>query len=327
MPEAALPSVSVVIPTMGQRPVLQRALASVLADEATTEVLIVLDEPGGETEAGERLMERFEAIDPRIRTMRRPTGGADLLTLQIARDAGAERARSELVLAIDDDVTLEPGTVSGHARAHATGERQVVLGYMPVVSSRHWPLSNATIRNYSASYEYHCELYESEPETILRQLWAGNMSLRREDWLRAIERPRLKCWGHDDQELGLLFLREGLQGRFDRGLRAGHWYERSFPAFVKRAEGSPAGQAMLRAANRDLLEEPQHPARSKRDLVSGPFLRLSRRSAGWWLVRSALIAAICLAGAVRLHRVEDAATRYLWFLASQRAQLAGTAPT
>jgi glycosyltransferase involved in cell wall biosynthesis len=317
----ALPTVGVVIPTSGKREILNEVVAAVLADPASSELVIVLDESGS-SEAGDRLLERFAGLDPRVRTMRTPAFEEDLLSLQVARDAGAELASSEVILSLDDDVVLEPDVVAGHARAHAGAERQVVVGYMPVASSGKWPRGSATIRFYSESYEYTCELYEADPGMILRQLWCGNVSLRRADWLRAIERPRLKCWGHDDQELGLLFLREGLQGKIDRRLRGAHWYERSLPAFVERAERSVQGQAKLRAANPDLLDE--SPAgRGKRERISGPVLWAARTRAGWLAVRWALIGVVAAAAALKLSRVEDPAARYLWFLATERSRRQG----
>lgn len=318
----ALPTVSVVIPTSGKRKILSEAIAAVLADPATSEVVVVLDESSGATVDGDRLMERFVASDPRVRTMRTPAGDEDLLSLQVARDAGAEFATSEVILSLDDDVVLEPGAVGGHARSHTEAEGQVLLGYMPVVSSEKWPHSSATIRFYSESYEYTCDRYEADPGVILRQLWCGNVSLRRSDWLAAIDRPRLRCWGHDDQELGLLFLRQGLQGRIDRSLRGGHWYGRSLPAFVERAERAVQGQAKLRAANPDLLEEPPV-GRGKRERVSGPVLWLSRSSLGWLAVRRALIGMVAIAGALKLRAVEDLTARYLWFLATERSKRQG----
>jgi len=254
--------------------------------------------------------------------MRTPKSDEDLLSLQIARDAGAEFAGSEVVLSLDDDVVLEPGAVSGHARFHAQAEGQVLLGYMPVVSVEKWPRSNATIRFYAESYEYTYGSYEADPSLILRQLWCGNVSLRRSDWLRSLDRPRLKCWGHDDQELGLLFLREGLEGKIDRSLRGGHWYQRSLPAFVERAERAVQGQAQLRAANPDLLEEPPS-GRGKRERISGPVLSVARSKPGWLAVRWALIGLVALAGTLKLRAIEDPAARYLWFLASERSRRQG----
>ena len=318
----ALPTVGIVIPTSGKREILDEVVAAVLADPASSELVIVLDESAA-SEAGDRLLERLAGLDSRVRTMRTPAFEEDLLSLQVARDAGAEFADSEVILSLDDDVVLEPGAVAGHARAHAGAERRVVLGYMPVVSTAKWPRSGATIRFYSEAYEYACERYEADPDVILRQLWCGNVSLRRSDWLRGIDRPRLKCWGHDDQELGLLFLREGLQGRIDRSLRGAHWYGRSLPAFVERAERAVQGQAKLRAANPDLLEQPP-PGRGKRERISGPVFAVARTRAGWLAVRWALIGLVGTAAALKLRRVEDPAARYLWFLATERSRRQGS---
>ncbi len=318
-----LPSLGIVYLTTGDRPVFQRSLAAVLADPGTTEVVVVVDT--GRSGAGEEAellarVERLAGSDPRVRVRPTPADGGDgEWRLQRARDAGVEAARTEVVLALDDDVVVEPGVISGHARAHAAGPGQVVVGYMPVVSREPWPRSSATIEYYSEAYEGHCEKWEADPDSILKNLWGGHVSVRRADWLRAIERPRTVTWGHDDREQGLLFLREGLRGNFHRGLRGDHFYRRSLRAFVERAEKSPPGLMKLYEANPDLLEPLPPPARGRRDRISGPVLWLARAPLGWAIVRWTLFALIAFAGALRLERLGILAAHYLWFLARARA--------
>lgn len=318
---ARSPSIAVVMPTGADRPVILEALRAVLGDPGTAEAIVVVAaaDPAA-AEAGEplRAVRAWAETEPRLRVITPPDDVEGLWRVQRARDEGVEAARTDVVLSLDDDVVLDPGVVSGHAAAHRDADDLVVVGYMPVATNQRWPRGNATIRFYAQSYEGHCRLYEEDPEEILKALWGGNVSVRRDRWLKAVERPRTSAWGHDDQELGLLFLREGMRGAFDRSLHGRHYYRRSLAGFVERAEKSPEGQAALRAANPDLLPEPPR-ERGRRDTLAGPILALSRLPFVWALIRGALEAAMATAGVLRLDKLGDALGRYLWFLARARA--------
>lgn len=312
---------SVVVPTAADRAITGVALRAVLDDPATAEVIVVIAAAdAGAAEAGEGMarLRRWAAVEPRLRLLAVDEGAGGMWRVQRARDAGVEAARSAVVLSLDDDVVLAPGVVSGHAAAHREAEDLVVLGYMPVTTRHRWPRGNATIRFYSETYELHCRRYEGDAGEILTALWGGNFSIRRERWLAAIRRPRTSAWGHDDQEIGLLFLREGMRGTFDRDLRGSHHYERSLRGFIARAEKSAIGRAELRAANPDLLPEPAR-VRGRRDLVAGPVLAAARAPFVWPVVCAALIGAMALTGALRLDALGDTLAGQVWFLAQQRA--------
>ncbi|HEY0278594.1 MAG TPA: glycosyltransferase family 2 protein [Solirubrobacterales bacterium] len=318
---AAAAEVSVVILTGGGRLILDRTLDSVLADPGTAEVVIVLD---AQYAVGDTAAARVAAIkarsqgDQRLRVVPLPADdGKGLWRVQRGRDAGVEAARSEVVLMLDDDVVLHPGVVAGHACGHAEEANLVLIGYMPVATHYRWPRTDATVRVYSDSYEHQCNEYERNPESMLKGLWGGNVSVRRADWLRAIQRPRIAAWGHDDQEVGLLFLREGLQARFDRSLRGDHYYERSLSRLVERAEKSPPAQVQLSAANPDLLEAPV------RRHVPWTLVRALRSPLVWGVVRGALEIGIALTGALRLGAAGKAGAGVLWTLARARAEDAG----
>jgi hypothetical protein len=311
--------------TGGARPVFDRALEAVLADPGTTEAIVIVDSDAEPSNAGRgsglrrRRLEQMAAEIPQLRVVPLPQDGPDgLWRIQRGRDHGAKLATSEVVLALDDDVVLDPGVVSAHAAAHADEDDLVVVGYMPVATRHRWPRGNATIRHYASSYEGHCDDYEEHPSEILKALWGGNVSVRRDRWLEAVRRPRLQVWGHDDQELGLLFLREGMSGRFNRSLYGRHYYERSLAGFVERAEKSPPAQAKLVAANSDLIE-PSPPAYGRRDQIARPLLFLSRSAVGWQLVRAGLKGLMATAGVLRLNRLGDASADFLWFLARERS--------
>jgi GT2 family glycosyltransferase len=312
MPDS-LPSVSVLFLTRGRPDLIDRAVSAVLEDSATTEVVVVVDDDPVTHRA---LVRRAEA-DPRIRVTTTPPPGEDnLFRVQRGRDHGARLASSEVILALDDDVVARPGLVSGHARRHATGEEGLVLvGYMPVASRRRWPWSHAAVEMYSDSYEDHCRRYDEAPEEILRVLWGGNVSLRRSRWLEAIEGGRVHCY-LEDQEFGLLLLRRGSRGEFDRDLLGDHWYERDLRSFVKRAEVTTGAHDVLRSAYPDLVD-PEEPLDRRRSL--DVLIRIASIPGGWPVLRWSLIAFITLASALRLGKLERTGVEVLWRVASERA--------
>jgi glycosyltransferase involved in cell wall biosynthesis len=312
-PEPVLPTVSVVVPTRDRADLLERCLEAVLADEATSEVMVVVDGSDPRTDG---LLGRLAERDQRVRVTRTPEEPASLHRVQRGRDHGVGLARSDVVLSIDDDVVAEPGLVAGHARAHVGRDDLVVVGYMPVVTPRRWPGSHAQIDEYAGAYEELCEQFAADSSSILPQLWGGNVSVHRRRWLEAIQQnPRIGSY-LDDKELGLHFQQMGLQGKFDPGLRADHFYERSLRGMVERAERNCIAQADLRAT---------FPA-ARSHFVPGPppraHLRLlraiSRSAVGWFAVRWGLIGLSSAAAALRISPLESKTTVALSWLAFDR---------
>jgi hypothetical protein len=312
-----LPTVSAMFLTRGRAQLLERALCAVLDDPATSEVVVVVD---GDDPPTDDLLEGMARADSRLRVTRMPSPGTEGLdATQRGREHGTRLSDSDVVLALDDDVIAAPGLVRGHARWHARRDDAVVVGYMPVVTPHRWPWSHAPIRFYADAYEAHCEEYRSRPDSILHNLWGGNISLRRGRWLEVTGGGRVPCY-LDDKEFGLLCLRHGLVGVFDPALRGDHWYQRSLRGFIERAEKTPAAERQLRRAYPDLLDpEPRVRLRIPVRLL----IWLARPSIGWNAVRWSLIAAISVAAALRLRPLEDAGARLAWRVATERS---GRAP-
>jgi hypothetical protein len=203
----------------------------------------------------------------------------------------------------------------------------VVVGYMPVATKRRWPKVHSTVKFYSDAYEYTCDRYRSDPDSILRTLWGGNISVRRDHWLRASAEPRAATNLFDDRELGLQMLRDGLVAVFDPDLRGDHWYVRSLRSFTDRAWRSPIENAALEAAHSDLI--PADEARSARLRGGLRFLLgLAQPAAGWWALRWSLYATASISGLLRISKLEDLSVRLLWRLASEKgkrqAEVTGT---
>lgn len=101
---------SVVMPTLGRRATLPRALARLHGQESVGEVLLAAD-----AAADHGAVERaWSGAGLTGRVVRGTVPGASA-----ARNAGWRAARGAVVLFLDDDVLAEPGLAAAHAREHA----------------------------------------------------------------------------------------------------------------------------------------------------------------------------------------------------------------
>ena len=105
---------------------------SVLRDPAAAEIVVVVD---GSSDGSIELLEQLSRSQPRLRPFFMENRG-----LNAAVQAGVERATSEIVLILDDDLVASPGLASAHARHHRAAPNLVVLGYSPVLSPTGCPL-------------------------------------------------------------------------------------------------------------------------------------------------------------------------------------------
>lgn len=217
--------VSVVVPTYQRREGALRCLEAVLHDTGTWEALVVVDGSTDGTE--ESIRERF-GHDDRLRVVVTPNRGQ-----MLAQRTGAALARGEIVLFLDDDVQLAPGTVSGHLRRHKTGSAEVIVGHMPCqlngLGPEHWP-----VRVYQSQYERKIALWTRDQRTILDHMWGGNVSIRKSAWESLPPYPGdLPLGYHMDWELGLRCRFAGLTAAFHRELGAVHHQKRDLAGFLR----------------------------------------------------------------------------------------------
>jgi GT2 family glycosyltransferase len=122
---AVQPVLSVVIPTRNAPPSLTTTLAGLARQTLPPDRYEVLVVGGVDEEAIERCVPAGLPYSLRILVKRGP--GASR-----RRNFGAEHARADLLVFLDDDMGPEPGLLEGHVRAHAAGSgRRVVMGYLP----------------------------------------------------------------------------------------------------------------------------------------------------------------------------------------------------
>lgn len=312
--EIELPSTSVVIPTYNRSSGLREVVGPLLEDSFLKEIVVVVD---GSEDGSMEVLEELALADARLVPLWIPNGGE-----MAARGAGAARASTEVLLFLDDDVRISPGLSRRHAAWHACAERLVVLGYMPIPPLRGRGREGFATSLYSQEYERACVRYERDPTSVLRHLWAGNMSIRRADALAVgFHNPAYDARYHQDREFGLRCLRDGMVGVFDRGLRAEHLHSRSLAAFRRDARAQGEGAPLLLALHGD-LSAPDSSARGlrgMREAVLGALVRISP----YRPTSAALVGVLRATHSVRLSGLAQAAARLLRLVERRRGELAG----
>lgn len=312
-----LPTVSVVVPTYNRRDNLPGVVAPLLEDPATTEVVVVVD---GCRDGSLELLWELADRDPRVRPLfidNRGTAGA--------HQAGVEHATGDVVLLTADDVIAAPGLVTGHARHHAAARRRVVVGYMPIdlgVERRRLAALSSWL--YAREYEAACRSYEEHPPEILRSLWGGNVSLRREDCLRVPAfTERFDERYHEDREFGVRCLKAGLTGVFDRSLLARHAHERSLDAMLRDSRRAGAGWVLVHRLHGDVLG-PADPAEFEANIPAPArwMVRLARRPGARVAILRVLRPVVGVAGRLALFAVERRAAQLMRRIERQAGALA-----
>lgn len=176
--EPGAPRLSVVIPTYERADRIARLLDQLAAQTLAPgafEVVVVDD--------GSR-----EDPRPRIEAVKRPfhlvverqkNAGA-----AAARHRGAQLARGEILLFIDDDMIPSPALLEEHLRVHDTTPRAVVIGRME--SSRKLAELSLFERFHARQLEHFwTELRATGRHPSGAELCSGNLSLRRDDYFAA----------------------------------------------------------------------------------------------------------------------------------------------
>jgi GT2 family glycosyltransferase len=311
-----LPSVSVVMPTFNRRRLLPGVVEPLLADDAAAEVIVVVD--GCDDGSYEWLVARA-GDSPQLRPLWIENRGENG-----ARAAGIRAAQGDVVLLLDDDVRAAPGLARGHAVHHAAVPGLVVVGYMPPELPPERRPGDFTTRLYAREYGRLCRSYEQDADTVLMNLWAGNVSMRREDALRVIvaaDPPALAY--HADRELGLRCRDAGLRGVFDRSLRAAHLHTRSLDGFARDARAQGAGRIALHRLHRGSLgpHSPEWITHGAPAPARG-LLRLCRRPRAGRATAATLRWITAQAGRARAFRLEELSGRLLRRVEQQRGALA-----
>jgi glycosyltransferase involved in cell wall biosynthesis len=242
---------SVIIPTYERKSYLHRIIAPLLSDPCAAEIIVVID---GSQDGTLEFLTEWASREERIRPLFQDNSGP-----AAAMQVGVEAARFGFVVMLDDDVQADPGLISGHVNAHSAGDNLVVLGYMPTVLPQPRLPGQAASFLYAKSYEDTCNLYESDSESVLTHLWAGNVSLRRSNalavGLTSTSNRRLKR--QEDLSFGFRCKKAGMIGSFNRNLTSRHLHSRTVEKFVIESQLGGQTRAILSREYPELLGEIQ----------------------------------------------------------------------
>lgn len=261
---------SVVVATLGRAGRLPGLVEAVLADPATSELVVVVDGPDPDSE---RTLARLAASRPRLRPV-----VIDHRGHLGALEEGVRRAWGDVVVLLDDDVVPSPGTIGGHLAHHRRTGGLVVAGPMPVATAA-GTLAGVGTRLYAADYLGHVAALERGDVRLLDAFWAGNVSLRRADCLRiGLASGEFRVFYHSDRDLGYRLADAGLVGVFDPALTAAHVHRRTDAEFLRDAARQGAGRVALHRAHPsrlgpfrigELVQDLPRPARAAIRLAGG----------------------------------------------------------
>jgi glycosyltransferase involved in cell wall biosynthesis len=194
--------------------------------QGADEVVVVLDGPHRDWQG----ILAGAAGDARVQIIELPVNRG----LALARIAGLDNARGEVILVTDDDVLPGRGLVARHREFHRKHRDHVLMGYMPVDLPARRGADEAATRLYARDYEKQVVNWRNaNSHDLLGSLWGGNVSLTRELYLRAEHfRSSQRLNYNEDLDLGIRLDRVGAVAEFDPQALALHQHRRDFTGFL-----------------------------------------------------------------------------------------------
>jgi GT2 family glycosyltransferase len=262
------------------------------------EVVVVDD---GSQDGTLELLHEAARTRPKLRPVWRTNGGTGM-----ARATGAEAARGSLLLLLDDDTVPEPMLASRHAAVHAaegTAGGLLVVGAMPTQPVSRRTVHSVTTDFYVRDYGICVRDWERDPDTVLQHLWAGHMSLRREDALRVgLGDPVTGREFFEDLELGLRMRAAGMKGVYAPHLVATHQHQRTLDGFLREAHSQGRAMLILHCRHPEAVPDPTPGLIAGRAPGPARWLVLAAGRGGRVaeVLTTALLRATVLAGRLRL---------------------------
>lgn len=271
-----------------------RALAA--QEFASFEVIVVVD---GSTDGSAASLRELELPFPLTVLEQVNSGQAS------ARNRGAAEARGELLLMLDDDMEADPRLLAEHERSHRDGA-DVVLGDIPLHPDSPQGLLSAAVGDWAEQRSR--ELGQGEKSLALHDLLTGQMSIRRELFLRVggfdSDFTRGGTFGMEDLDLGLRLARGGHRIEYNPAavswqryvvtprqyLRQWRQSGRAHVLFVRKhpdqAERVFVGRRLERRSDRLLWRRLRRPLRELSLLLVGAGARGPRATRWFYRVRN-----------------------------------------
>jgi GT2 family glycosyltransferase len=218
--------ISVVMPTVGRRDSVLRALDALARQDIPSEefeVVVSVDGPSAETV---RALESYRAPYALhvVTGPRRGRAGAC--------NAAIERATGDVLVILDDDMEPAPGCLRIHGSHHKSDADVCVMGGVPIRVGAHSP---SATRYMAWKFDRHlAKLAQPGHEFALRDFYSGNTSLRRDVLLDAGRYDEAyTMYGNEDLELSLRLRSAGVQLVYDGDALAYQHYEKGLRGLVR----------------------------------------------------------------------------------------------
>jgi glycosyltransferase involved in cell wall biosynthesis len=288
-----LPFLSVVVPTYNRREILKRTLPSLLEQTARPggyEILVVVD--GSRDQTVEMLEAHREKS--RIRTIVQENRG-----LAAARNRGAEEARGDVVLFLDDDMIASPELVEAHAEEHARPGERVVFGALGLAAEVRRSFLKEGVETWGR--EMDARLGSPEHRFHFDDCHFGNASIARGLLARAGKFDEsFTRFGNEDYDLGWRLIQLGAEMRYAPGARAVQIYDKGLFRWLRDCYCVGLADVVLERKHPSLASQLRFSRRERH-----PLKRLARLSAllpadplaPAWGVAAAALAGLEMAGA------------------------------
>ncbi len=223
------PKLSLVIPTHGREGLLKEMLQALNAQTLGPEkfeVVVIVD---GDTDGTLAMVQGLETRYTLRAYQQQRAGPAG------ARNRGAELARGEVLVFLDDDMLPDATFLAEHLRMHEEHPHAVVLGpYLPppmseVATQGGWNIWQARVLTH-----HYRQMAEGIRPPAGRRLYSGNFSIPREDFIRVggfdvgLERG-------EDVELGFRLEHEGMAYYYSEGACTLHRGFHGFDSWCRSA--------------------------------------------------------------------------------------------
>jgi len=212
---ARSPELTVVIPTYNRHDTLQYVVPSLLRNTVSAERYEIVVADSNSVDATAAFLAAVAAEHPNVRHLPGPYTGRAM-----ARNAGIEAARGEVVLFTDADIIASPDLLERHLEHHRSGSNLAVVGMELQVSS---------LSDYERLRDRPEERRPLHPQRRKRLSWlyflTGNASVRRSD-LDRVGRfdENFTGYGHEDLELGYRLQQAGVTIRYEPRAVNYHWH-------------------------------------------------------------------------------------------------------
>ncbi|MGY1681937.1 glycosyltransferase [Geodermatophilus sp. SYSU D01176] len=206
---AAAPRFSVVLPTFQRRDLVLEAVRSLARQDfdESFEVVVAVD---GSTDGTWEALRELSPTFP-FTVVRQPNAGASA-----ARNLGADHARGDILLFLDDDMEADPRLLAEHDRVHVAGA-DAVLGHMPLHPMSVHTAISAAVGDWAE--DRLVRLSRPGAELTLHDMLTGQLSVS-SDVFGALGGfdlafTRGGSFGNEDVDFGHRLLRAGYDVRFN----------------------------------------------------------------------------------------------------------------